>query len=161
MIRTAIYPGTFDPVTNGHLDIIERAANLFDKVIVGVADENYKNPLFNLEERVELLRKVTKDIPNVEIKGFHGLLMEFCQQEKAGTVIRGLRAMSDFEREFQMALMNKEVVPEIETIFLMTASNYQFVSSSMIKNFASLGSIVTGLVPSVVEEALREKYQHR
>jgi pantetheine-phosphate adenylyltransferase len=161
MIRTAIYPGTFDPVTNGHLDIIERAARLFDKVIVAIADENYKNNLFNMEERLELMRKVTANIPNVEVKPFHGLLVNFCVEEKAGTVIRGLRAMSDFEREFQMALMNKEVLPEVETIFLMTASKYQFVSSSMIKNFASLDSIVTGLVPSVVEEALEKKYRHR
>ena len=161
MIRTAIYPGTFDPVTNGHLDIIERAARLFDKVIVAIADENYKNNLFNMEERLELMRKVTANMPNVEVKPFHGLLVNFCVEEKAGTVIRGLRAMSDFEREFQMALMNKEVLPEVETIFLMTASKYQFVSSSMIKNFASLDSIVTGLVPSVVEEALEKKYRHR
>ncbi|MDD2568113.1 MAG: pantetheine-phosphate adenylyltransferase [Clostridia bacterium] len=160
-MRTAIYPGTFDPVTNGHLDIIERAARLFDKVIVAIADENYKNNLFNMEERLELMRKVTANIPNVEVKPFHGLLVNFCVEEKAGTVIRGLRAMSDFEREFQMALMNKEVLPEVETIFLMTASKYQFVSSSMIKNFASLDSIVTGLVPSVVEEALEKKYRHR
>ena len=161
MSRIAIYPGTFDPVTNGHLDIVVRAAHLFDKVIIGVAEENYKNTLFNPQERYELMCKVTERIPNVEVKGFNGLLMNFCLAQKAGTVIRGLRAMSDFEREFQMALMNKEVVPEVETIFLMTASKYQFVSSSMIKNFASLNCIVTDLVPPVVEEALQKKYRYK
>lgn len=157
-MRIAVYPGTFDPITNGHLDILERAAGLFDRVVLAVAEENYKDTLFSDAERLDLAKTVTKDLPNVEVKMFTGLLMDFCMQENACAVIRGLRALSDFEKEFQMALMNKEVQPTVESVFLMTAAKYQFVSSTMVKNFASLGYLAEGIVPEVVETALQHKF---
>jgi len=157
-VRIAIYPGTFDPITYGHLDIIERSAALFDKVIVGVADDNYKNNLFSLEERLELVKFQVKKFSNVETKDFKGLLMNFVKKEGACAVIRGLRAVSDFDYEFQMSLMNKKLAADIETVFLMTSSEYLFISSSIIKQVSSLGGCIEGLVPKEVALALKEKY---
>jgi pantetheine-phosphate adenylyltransferase len=157
-VRTAIYPGTFDPVTNGHLDILHRAIYLFDRVIVAVASESNKQTLFSLEERQELLRCETSDMKNVEVKSFGGLTVDFARECGAVALIRGLRAMTDFEYEFQLALMNKKLAPDIETVFLMTKSEYSFISSSSIKSAASLKGDVSGLVPPNVEKAMIQKY---
>jgi pantetheine-phosphate adenylyltransferase len=157
-VRIAVYPGTFDPITNGHLDVIKRACKLFDRVIVGVARDNYKQTLFSLEERVRLAREVTQDIPGVEVKAFQGLLVDFVRREGACAIIRGLRAVSDFEYEFQMSIMNKKLAEEVETVFLMTATEYSFLTSSIIRQVASLGGCIRGLVPPVVELALYEKF---
>lgn len=158
-MRIAIYPGTFDPVTNGHLDILYRSSTLFDRVIVAVAKENYKNTLFTLEERAELLNKVIGDMPNVEVEVFSGLLVDYVKSKGACAIIRGLRAVSDFDYEFQVALMNKKLYNDAETVFLTTDTKYSFLSSSIVKKVASLGGCVKGLVPEEVEEALKKKYQ--
>ncbi|GAW91155.1 pantetheine-phosphate adenylyltransferase [Calderihabitans maritimus] len=157
-MRIAVYPGTFDPVTNGHLDIIQRASKLFDRVIIAVAYDNYKNNLFSHAERIELLKKVTQNYPNVEVEGFKGLLANFVKKKGANIIIRGLRAISDFEYEFQLSMMNKKLAEEVETLFLMTAGEYSFLSSSIIKQVASLGGCIKGLVPPEVAEALYDKY---
>ncbi len=157
-MKICIYPGTFDPVTNGHLDIIGRAAALFDKVIIGVAKDNYKNVLFDDEERLAIMEAVTADLPNVETEIFSGLLMDYCREKGACAVIRGLRAVSDFEYEMQLALMNKKLNPKVETVFLMTGQQHSFISSSIIKDVASLGGCITGLVPPLVKEKILEKY---
>jgi pantetheine-phosphate adenylyltransferase, bacterial len=157
-VRTAIYPGTFDPVTNGHLDILHRAIYLFDRVIVAVASESNKQTLFSLEERQKLLRCETSDMENVEVMSFGGLTVDFARECEAIALIRGLRAMTDFEYEFQLALMNKKLAPDIETVFLMTKSEYSFISSSSIKSAASLQGDVSGLVPPNVEKAMIQKY---
>lgn len=153
-----IYSGTFDPVTNGHMDIICRGAALFDQLIIGVAKDNYKKNLFSADERIEILRTVTAAMENVEVEAFSGLLMDFCREKNACAVIRGLRAVSDFEYEMQMALMNKQLNPNVETVFLMTGQQHSFISSSIIKDVASLGGSITGLVPPLVEERIIEKY---
>lgn len=157
-MRIAVYPGTFDPITNGHLDVIKRACKLFDRIIVGVARDNYKQTLFSLEERVKLVQEVTRDIPGVEVKAFQGLLVDFVRREGACAIIRGLRAVSDFEYEFQMSIMNKKLAEEVETVFLMTATEYSFLTSSIIRQVASLGGCIRGLVPPAVELALYEKF---
>lgn len=157
-MRIAVYPGTFDPVTNGHLDILYRSSTLFDRVIVAIATENYKNTLFTIEERFELLRKVIGDLPNVEVEVFSGLLVDYVKAKGACAIIRGLRAVSDFDYEFQVALMNKKLYKGAETVFLTTDTKYSFLSSSIIKKVASLGGCVKGLVPEEVEEALKKKY---
>lgn len=157
-MKICIYPGTFDPVTNGHLDIIGRAAALFDKVIIGVAKDNYKNVLFDDRERLAIMEAVTTDLPNVETEIFSGLLMDYCREKGACAVIRGLRAVSDFEYEMQLALMNKKLNPKVETVFLMTSQQHSFISSSIIKDVASLGGCITGLVPPLVKEKILEKY---
>jgi len=146
-VRIAVYPGSFDPVTNGHLDIIKRSAKMFDKVIVAVVKNYNKKPLFSTEERVKLIQKSVKDLPNVEVESFKGLLMDYIHEKNAQVIVKGLRAISDFEYEFQMALMNRKLDPNIETIFLMTNHKYSFLSSSMVKEVASLGGCITGLVP--------------
>lgn len=146
-MRIAVYPGSFDPVTNGHLDIIKRSAKMFDKVIVAVVKNYNKKPLFSTEERVKLIQKSVKDLPNVEVESFKGLLMDYIHEKNAQVIVKGLRAISDFEYEFQMALMNRKLDPNIETIFLMTNHKYSFLSSSMVKEVASLGGCITGLVP--------------
>jgi len=152
-----VYPGSFDPVTNGHLDIIERAAALFDEVIVAVLKNPNKNPLFSIEERVRILQEVTAYLPNVQIDSFQGLLVDYAEQKKAKAVLRGLRAVSDFEFEFQVALSNRKLRPDLETIFLMTSTQYSFLSSSIVREIASLNGCVRDLVPSQVEKELRKK----
>jgi pantetheine-phosphate adenylyltransferase len=156
--RTAVYAGSFDPITLGHLDVVRRSANLFDRVIVGVALRHGKRPLFSLRERVALVRTVTDDIPNVEVKGFSGLIIDFVQQNRASAVVRGLRAVMDFDYEFQMALTNRDLSAEIETVFFMTAGRYSFLSSSMVKEVKRLGGDVSSFVPKSVEEALRRRF---
>lgn len=157
-MRTAIYPGTFDPVTNGHLDILIRAKELFDEVIIAIAADNKKSPLFTLGERMELLLEATKDMPNVRVRVFEGLTVEFARQCGAAAILRGLRALSDFEYEFQLALMNKKIASDIETVFLMTQSEFSCISSSAIKWAASLHAGVSEFVPAHVEKALFTKY---
>lgn len=160
-MKVAVYPGTFDPITYGHLDVLERARKLFNRIIVGVAEDNYKNALFSLEERVEMVRQVIKGMPNIYAEGFSGLLMDYVKEKNACTVVRGLRAVSDFEYEFQISLMNKKLRNDVETVFLMTSSEYTFLSSSIIKQVASLGGCIQGLVPPLVEKALEEKYRKK
>lgn len=157
-MRTAIYPGTFDPITNGHLDILTRAGELFDGVTIAIATDSNKIPLFSLEERMELLLEATKDMPKVSVLVFQGLTVEFARKCGAIAILRGLRALSDFEYEFQLALMNKKMAPDIETVFLMTQSEFSFVSSSAIKWAASLQAGVSDFVPLHVEKALIAKY---
>jgi pantetheine-phosphate adenylyltransferase len=154
----AIYPGTFDPVTHGHLDIVKRAAHMFDKVIVAVAKENYKNPLFSVEERVDLMKTVVANMKNVEVESFNGLLVDYCNEKEATTIIRGLRALSDFEYEFQMALMNRKLNSNVDTVFLMTCQRYSFISSSIIKQVATLGGSVSEFVPEQVVDALARTF---
>jgi pantetheine-phosphate adenylyltransferase len=157
-MRAAIYPGSFDPVTNGHLDVIERARKLFDEVIVAVAHNEEKQALFSLEERLELLRQSIGKIDNVRIAQFDGLLVEFAAAQKASAVVRGLRAVSDFEFEFQMALMNRKLEANVETIFLMPKEEYTYLSSRIIKEIARLGGDVSSFVPPVVGKALARKF---
>ncbi len=157
-MRRAIYPGSFDPVTNGHLDVIERARKLFDEVVVAVAHNDEKQPLFSLEERLELLRETAGRIDNVRIAEFKGLLVDFAKAEKAGAVIRGLRAVSDFEFEFQMALMNRKLEAGVETIFLMPKEEYTYLSSRIVKEIARLGGDVSSFVPARVAKALSRKF---
>jgi pantetheine-phosphate adenylyltransferase len=158
-MRRAIYPGSFDPVTNGHLDVIERARKLFDEVIVAVAHNDEKQPLFSLKERLDLLRETAGKIDNVRIAKFKGLLVDFAQAQKAGAVIRGLRAVSDFEFEFQMALMNRKLEGAVETIFLMPKEDYTYLSSRLVKEIARLGGDVSKFVPGVVASALGKKFK--
>lgn len=157
MIRRAIYPGSFDPVTNGHLDVIDRARKLFDEVIVAVAYNDQKHPLFSLEERLQLLRNALGRIKNVEIAPLDGLLVDFAVKRQATAVIRGLRAISDFEFEFQMALMNRKLEATVETIFLMPKEEYTYLSSRIVKEIARLGGDVSGFVPAAVAKALVKK----
>src|SRR4026207_780536 len=157
-MRRAIYPGSFDPITNGHLDVIERARKLFDEVVVAVANNDEKQPLFSLKDRLDLLRETAGKIDNVRIAEFEGLLVEFARNEKAGVVIRGLRAISDFEFEFQMALMNRKLDSAVETIFLMPKEEYTYLSSRIVKEIARLGGDVSGFVPACVAKALRRKF---
>src|ERR1700716_687765 len=159
MIRRAIYPGSFDPVTNGHLDVIERARKLFDEVIVAVAHNDEKQALFTLQERLDLLRDTIGQIDNVRIAKFDGLLVDFAVAEKAGAVIRGLRAVSDFEFEFQMALMNRTLKDSVETIFLMPKEDYTYLSSRIVKEIARLGGDVSKFVPASVAKGLRGKFK--
>jgi len=158
-MRRAIYPGSFDPVTNGHLDVIERARKLFDEVVVAVAHNDEKQPLFSLKERLDLLRETAGKINNVRIADFDGLLVEFARAERAGAVIRGLRAVSDFEFEFQMALMNRKLETAVETIFLMPKEEYTYLSSRIVKEIARLGGNVSAFVPAPVATALKNKLQ--
>lgn len=156
-MRVAIYPGTFDPVTNGHLDIIKRAVLLFDQVIISVARENYKNNLFTLAERMDLMTKVTKGMEGVVVDSFAGLTVDYCREKGANAIIRGLRAVSDFDYEFQMALMNRKLDNRIDTVFLMTDQKYSYISSSIIKQIAQLNGCIKGLVPEEVLSALTKK----
>ena len=157
-MRRAIYPGSFDPVTNGHLDVIQRASQLFDEVVVAVAFNDAKNPLFTAEERVDLLRQTVGDVRNVTVASFSGLLMEFARERKACAVVRGLRAVSDFEFEFQMALMNRKLQPKIETVFLTPKEEYTYLSSRIVKEIARLGGNIGDFVPTVVAKGLKEKF---
>jgi len=156
---TAIYPGTFDPVTNGHIDIIARAARLYSQVIVAVAVSSNKVPLFDIKQRVNLLEEVTAEFPNVRIIGFDNLLVDCAKQQNASVILRGLRAISDFEYEFQLAGMNRRLSPELETVFLTPAEQYEFISSSMIKEISRLNGDVSSFVPKVVQNQLIEKFK--
>ena len=156
-MKTAIYPGTFDPVTNGHIDILERALKLFDKVIITIARNTAKNPLFTEEERMSLLRQVTKRFKNVEVDSFEGLLVEYVEKRGAISVVRGLRAMTDFEYELQMALMNRKLDENMETVFLMPNEKYTYLSSNFVREIARLGGDVSKFVPPVVLKALQQK----
>lgn len=153
----AIYPGSFDPVTHGHLDLIERGAKLFDRLIVAVLRNLEKDPLFTLPERVEMLREVTQPWPNVEVDVFDGLIVAYARKRNAHVLLRGIRAISDYEYELQMALMNRKLEPEIETVFLMPAEAYSYLSSRLVREIARLGGPVHGLVPPAVERRLRTK----
>jgi pantetheine-phosphate adenylyltransferase len=155
--RVAVYPGSFDPLTNGHVDIILRGARLFDRIIVAILRNAEKNPLFSPDERVSMARDVFREHPNVEVDSFDGLLVQYAEERQASAIVRGLRAVSDFEYELQMALMNRRLGPGIETVFMMPAEQYTYVSSRLIKEVFALGGLVAGLVPTVVEERLREK----
>jgi pantetheine-phosphate adenylyltransferase len=150
-----VYPGSFDPLTNGHVDIILRGARLFDRIVVGILHNREKTPLFSAEERVETAREVFAHEPSVEVATFNGLLVDFARQKGAHVIVRGLRAVSDFEYEFQMALMNRRLVPEIETVFMMPAESYTYISSRLIREVFALGGPITGLVPEAVERRLR------
>ena len=161
MSTIAVYPGSFDPLTNGHVDIIARGARLFDRIIVAVLVNADKSPLFTTEERVEIARAVFNDRPNVEVDTFDGLLVDYIERRGAQVIVRGLRAVSDFEFEFQMALMNQRLKPKIETVFMMPAEKYTYISSRLIKEVFSLGGRVHGLVPNLVESRLRAKRSAR
>jgi len=157
MPNLAVYPGSFDPLTNGHVDIITRGARLFDRIVVAVLVNAEKSPLFTMAERVEIARAVFKHLPNVEIDTFDGLLVDYVARRGAQVIVRGLRAVSDFEFEFQMALMNQRLNGKIDTVFMMPAERYTYISSRLIKEVFSLGGRVHGLVPDTVEKRLREK----
>ena len=155
--RLAVYPGSFDPLTNGHVDIIERGTHLFDKIIVAILVNVDKAPLFSMEERVGIVRDTFRGRPNVEVDTFEGLLVDYVERRQADVIVRGLRALSDFEAEFQMALMNRRLSPRVETVFMMPAEQYTYISSRLIKEVFSLGGQVRGLVPAIVETRLQEK----
>jgi len=157
MSTLAVYPGSFDPLTNGHVDIISRGARLFDRIIVAILVNAEKSPLFTMDERVDITRSVFKTHSNVEVDTFDGLLVDYVERRNAQVIVRGLRAVSDFEFEFQMALMNRRLRPAIETVFMMPAEQYTYISSRLIKEVFSLGGRVEGLVPDLVEQRLRGK----
>jgi pantetheine-phosphate adenylyltransferase len=161
MPTLAVYPGSFDPLTNGHVDIITRGARLFDRIIVAILINSAKSPLFTMDERVEIAREVFRDVPNVEVDTFEGLLVDYVARRHAQVIVRGLRAVSDFEFEFQMALMNQRLNDKIETIFMMPAEQYTYTSSRLIKEVFRLGGQVHGLVPDMVEDRLRRKIAAR
>ncbi|HEY3762531.1 MAG TPA: pantetheine-phosphate adenylyltransferase [Verrucomicrobiae bacterium] len=158
-MRTAIYPGSFDPLTNGHLDVLQRAAKLFDRVVVAIAKNESKNPMFSLKERLVLVKPAIAHMKNVEVDSFDGLLVEYAINQKACAIIRGLRAVSDFEFEFQMALMNRNLNEKIETIFMMPKDTYTFISSRIVKEIARLGGDVSPFVPPHVAAALKQKFK--
>jgi pantetheine-phosphate adenylyltransferase len=153
----AIYPGSFDPLTNGHVDIIHRGARLFERIVVAILVNMDKSPLFTVAERVDLAREVFRDHTNVEVDTFDGLLVDYAEKKRASVIVRGLRAISDFEFEMQMALMNRRLRPEVETVFMMPAEPYTYVSSRLVKEIVALGGSVHGLVPAIVERRLRDK----
>jgi pantetheine-phosphate adenylyltransferase len=152
-----IYPGSFDPLTNGHLDLIERSRRLVDRLVVSALRNDQKQPLFSLEERLEMMTEVLKPFPNVEVDSFGGLLVEYAKQKRAAMIVRGIRAISDYEYELQMALMNRRLAPEIETVFMMAGEAYSFISSRLVKEVIKLGGNVSGMVPPLVEERLRQR----
>jgi pantetheine-phosphate adenylyltransferase len=153
----AVYPGTFDPVTNGHLDLIQRSSVLFDDVVVAILSNTDKIPLFTPQERVEMLEQVVKRLPNVSVTTFHGLLVDYAEKIQASVIVRGIRAVSDYEYELQMALMNRRLSSRVETVFLMPAEAYSYLSSRLVKEISALGGSVHGLVPDIVERRLKRK----
>lgn len=159
MAKIVLYPGTFDPITNGHVDLIERAGRLFDKVIIAVAGSPGKNPLFDVEQRVALVKKVVENIENVEVCGFTGLLVNLAKEKNANALLRGLRAVSDFEYEFQLANMNRHLAPDLESLFLTPSEQYSFISSTLVREVASLDGDVSEFVPKVVQQALEECFK--
>ena len=161
MKNIAVYAGTFDPITHGHVDVIERAARIFDEVIVAIAASPNKKPLFSLEERVDLTSKIMEHCHSVKVYGFDSLLLDFAKKHKANVILRGLRAVADFDYEFQLASMNRFLTPSIETLFLMPAEKYMYISSSLVREIALLGGDVTGFVPAPVVEALDKKSNRR
>ena len=160
-MKTAIYPGSFDPVTLGHFDIIKRSSEIFDQVIVGVLCNNAKSPLFSVEERVKMLEEVTKDIPNVEVQSFDGLLVDFMRQNHAKVIVRGLRAITDFEYELQLAQMNRVIAPEIDTLFLTTNLKYAYLSSSTVKEVAAYGGDISNFVTPYVADEVHKRLRER
>lgn len=156
--KTAIYPGTFDPITNGHLSILTRGLKIFDKVVIAILNNPKKTPLFSVEERIEMIKSVLKDLPNVEVDAFDGLLVDYVAYKKTNIILKGMRALSDFEYEFQMALMNRKLNREIQSVFMMTDYKWFYTSSTIIKEAASLGGDISGLVPPVVCAKLKEKF---
>ena len=159
MKKRAVYPGTFDPFTSAHLDIVKRALRIFDEIIVAVAPSQKKSPLFSLEERLYMIKKCVEDLRYVKVEAFNGLLVDYVKEKKGIAIVRGLRAVSDFEYELQMALMNRRLNTEIETVFLMPSEEYSFLTSTMVKEVASFGGSVKNLVPEIVENALRKKFE--
>ena len=157
MSHTAVYPGTFDPITLGHQDLARRASRLFDRVVLAVADSRAKKPFFTLDERVEMAREVLKDLPNIEVLGFSGLLMKFVQDRGARVVVRGLRAVSDFEYEFQLAGMNRGMYPDVETVFLTPGEQFMFISATIVREISVLGGDTTKFVPPFVADRMRAK----
>ncbi len=157
----AVYPGTFDPVTNGHLDLIRRSAALFDDVVVAILSNTDKTPMFTVEERVEMLENVVKNLQHVSVTTFGGLLVGFAEQIKASVIVRGIRAVSDYEYELQMALMNRRLSSRVETVFLMPAETYSYLSSRLVKEISALGGSIHGLVPAIVEQRLKRKHRQR
>ncbi len=160
-IKVAVYPGTFDPLTRGHEDLVRRASKLFQRVVVGIAESRSKKPFFPLEERIALARELLKSYPNVEVHGFDCLLMDFLRQQQAAVIVRGLRAVSDFEYEFQMAGMNRNLYPDVETVFLTPGEQYMFISATMVREIASLGGDVSKFVQPLVADRLAEKFNSR
>jgi pantetheine-phosphate adenylyltransferase len=158
-VRIALYPGTFDPITNGHVDLVSRAAPLFDHIIIGVADSSTKHPCFSLDERIEMARAAVVGFSNVEVQGFDCLLAKFAREVGAGVLLRGLRAVSDFEYEFQLASMNRHLIPEVETLFLTPAEQFSFISSSLVREIGRLDGDVSGFVHPAVQAALKKKWQ--
>jgi pantetheine-phosphate adenylyltransferase len=157
--RIAVYPGSFDPITNGHIDLVSRAAPLFDRVVVGIAESATKHPSFSLDDRISLARLALAGMSNVEVRGFTHLLASFVKETGAGVILRGLRAVSDFEYEFQLASMNRHLIPQAETLFLTPAEQYSFISSSLVREIARLGGDVSGFVHPAVQQALRQRWR--
>ena len=160
-MKTIVYPGTFDPITNGHVDLVERASKLFDKIIIGIASSERKSPLFSIEERIQLAQECLQHVPNVEIHGFAVLLVNFVRDYKADAIMRGLRAVSDFEYEFQLANMNRALSPEVESFFLTPAERFSYISSSLVREISSLNGDVSKFVPANVTAALSNKFASR
>jgi pantetheine-phosphate adenylyltransferase len=160
-LRIFVYPGSFDPVTNGHLDIIDRASRICDKLVVAVLVNRSKTPVFSMEERISFLEEILAGRPNIQVLPFSGLLVDFMREQKATTVIKGLRAVSDFEYEFQMALLNKNLNPEIETLFMMTSINYSYLSSSAVRELACYGGNIRDLVPEAIVDRIYSKFKAR
>jgi pantetheine-phosphate adenylyltransferase len=156
--KTAIYPGTFDPVTFGHIDVLERAAKIFETVIISVAKSSGKNTLFTIDERIQMIRKAVKNPSNIKVESFGNLLVDYAKSKKAGVIVRGLRAVSDFEYEFQLALTNRKIAPDIETVFLMPNEKYSFISSTFVKEIAKFGGDVSPFVPKPVAVFLKRKF---
>jgi pantetheine-phosphate adenylyltransferase len=154
----AVYPGSFDPVTNGHLDLIERGSKIFSRLFVAVLRNQDKDPMFEIEERLEMLRQTTSAWPNVEVDSFHGLLADYARRKEARVILRGIRAVSDYEYELQMALMNRKLAPQVEPVFMLPAEAYSFLSSRLVREVARLGGSLRGLVPPPVEERLKNKF---